>query len=125
MLRHELGVLEELGGVGGLGGAETKTGLEVARQQDRLVRTVPLPKLDGAVLTVFAHRGLAIGTRLVIPSSFRPPDDIVSCPLRRIRTVSLDVLVQVRYIIFHNRASRSFTVPASIGLIQRSTDTVL
>jgi len=29
-------VLEELGGVGGLGGAETKTGLEVARQQDRL-----------------------------------------------------------------------------------------
>jgi len=78
VLGHELGVLEELGGVGGLGGAETTTGLKVvARQPDRLVSTIPLPKLDGAVLTVFAHRGVAMGTRLVIPFSICPHDDIV------------------------------------------------
>jgi len=78
VLGHELGVLEELGGVGGLGGAETTTGLKVvARQQDRLVTTVQLPKLDGALLTVFAHRGVAMSTRLVIPFSFCPHDDIV------------------------------------------------
>jgi len=100
VLGHELGVLEELGRVGGLGGAETKIGLNVvAGQPDRLVRTVPLPKLDGAVPTVFAHRGVAMGTRLVIPFSFCLHDDIVWCPRRRIRTISLDdVLVEVRYL---------------------------
>jgi len=100
VLGHELGVLEELGGVGSLGGAEAKTGLKVvAGQQDRLVSTVPLPKLDGAVLTVFAHRGVAMGTRLVISFSFCPHDDIVWCPRRRIRIISLsDALEQVRYL---------------------------
>ena len=65
MLRYELGVLEEFGRVGGLGGAEAKTGLKVvAGQQDRLVRD-----LSSLNLTALSSRSLRIAVLRWAPDS--------------------------------------------------------